>query len=74
MRILRKCCVAILILEAAVMAGRCKPCPVRVTQTEEVGLIEQIAGEQEEDGEETVYGILVWLKEGEIRFFRTLIK
>ncbi|MBT9779378.1 hypothetical protein GPL15_23135 [Clostridium sp. MCC353] len=56
------------------MAGRCKPCPVRVTQTEEVGLIEQIAGEQEEDGEETVYGILVWLKEGEIRFFRTLIK
>ena len=73
-KILRKCCIGILIMETAVLAGRYKPCPFQITKTQERGLIEQAAGEPDGSEEKTVYGILIWLKEGEIRFFRTLIK
>lgn len=73
-KILRKCCICILILESAVLAGYFKQFPVSVTRTEEQVLIEQVTKDLNAGEEKTVYGIQILIKEGEIRFYRTLIK
>lgn len=73
-KILRKCCICILILETAVLTGRMKQFPISVTRTEEQILIEQKVKDQESGAEKTVYGVQIWLERGEICFYRTLIK
>lgn len=73
-KILKKCCICILILESAVLAGQLKQFPISITRTEEQLLIRQISGKEEEGEEKTVYGIQILFKRGEIRIYRTLIK
>ena len=73
-KILRKCCICILILESSALAGHVKKFPISVTKTEEQVLIEQVTKDSDAEEEKTVYGIQILIKEGEIRFYRTLIK